>query len=407
MAAVESDAEKINILSHLGVREILARLKGVVTLTREERQSKELLLTRIVRDAPHEHLHFLLEAGHEKSVGRAGRTQGHSRQKRKRDEEDHVRRTAQRLEEAEETMDVDLDEDFKLSEFLKLPGKEEVKNCYAQFYQATSNASVEVGVCAICAQECNVIEDKLSTLPLSELPNSSRLVPTKQHMAHQLFNGRLLEPAGVKPRDGGALVSICRSCLEDLKKPNKKPPKYSLANRLWIGPIPWQLQVLTFPEQLLIALLYPRVYVFKLFPKCHQGARNISRLQRAMRGNVSTYELNAEGIASMVEGKLMPRPPAILASLISVTFIALGELPRNWIHSTFRVRRQVMFEALRWLKENNQKYYGDIDISTPRIKSLPEDDVPEEITSILRQSEDVGVIDKESEGYIPQDNNKG
>ena len=126
-----------------------------------------------------------------------------------------------------------------------------------------------------------------------------------------------------------------------------------------------------------------------------------------MRGNVSTYELNAEGIASMVEGKLMPRPPAILASLISVTFIALGELPRNWIHSTFRVRCQVVFEALRWLKENNQKYYGDIDISTPRIESLPEDDVPEEITSILRQSEDVGVIDEESEGYIPQDNNEG
>ena len=96
-------------------------------------------------------------------------------------------------------------------------------------------------------------------------------------------------------------------------------------NRLWIGPIPWQLQVLTFPEQLLIALLYPRVYIFKLFPKRSQGARNISGLQCAMQGNVTTYELDGEGVASMVQGKLMPCPPAILASLILVTFIALGE----------------------------------------------------------------------------------
>jgi hypothetical protein len=31
--------------------------------------------------------------------------------------------------------------------------------------------------------------------------------------------------------------------------------------------VPWQFQVLTFPEQLLIALLYPWVFMFKLFPK--------------------------------------------------------------------------------------------------------------------------------------------
>ena len=28
----------------------------------------------------------------------------------------------------------------------------------------------------------------------------------------------------------------------------------------------WALEVLTFPEQFLIALVYPQVYMFKLFP---------------------------------------------------------------------------------------------------------------------------------------------
>jgi len=91
------------------------------------------------------------------------------------------------------------------------------------------------------------------------------------------------------------------------------------------------------------------------------------------------YELNSEAIASMVQGNLMPRPPAILASLISVTFIALGEVPKKWVHSTFHVCCQVMLEALCWLKVNNTKYYRDIEISPTRIQTLPEDNVPEEI----------------------------
>ena len=70
--------------------------------------------------------------------------------------------------------------------------------------------------------------------------------------------------------------------------------------------MPWQLQVLTFPEQLLVSLIYPHVFVFKLFPKRSGGVRDMSSLQRAMQGNVSSYELNMQGIASKVEGKLMP-----------------------------------------------------------------------------------------------------
>ena len=132
----------------------------------------------------------------------------------------------------------------------------------------------------------------------------------------------------------------------------------------------------------------------------------MSSLQWAMRGNVSSYELNMQGIASMVEGKLMPRPPELLASLISVTFIGLGQLPKSWIHSTFWVRRQVVLDALLWLKENNPKYYGDIEISASRIDNLPEDNVPEEITSIIQQSDDIGIIEQESEGYVLLDDNE-
>ena len=247
----------------------------------------------------------------------------------------------------------------------------------------------------------------MSPIPLSLLPNSHRLIPRKSHPAHDLFNGCLLEPTGVDPGGDDPIVSVCEDCLQQLRKEANHPPKHSLANQLWIGRTPWELEVLTFPEQLLIALVYPRVYVFKLFPKRRQGIREVSTLQRAMRGNVCSYELNMDAIASMVQGKLMPRPPAILASLITVTFIAVGQIPKKWLQSVFRVRRQVVHDALCWLKANNPKYYGDVEVSASELAQLPVDDVPDQIMTSIRQTEDVGVIDEENDSYVPQDPDEG
>ena len=46
--------------------------------------------------------------------------------------------------------------------------------------------------------------------------------------------------------------------------------------------------------------------MFKLFPKKNAAGINPDHLQRAMRGNVTTYELNQGDITSMVEGRMMP-----------------------------------------------------------------------------------------------------
>ena len=91
--------------------------------------------------------------------------------------------------------------------------------------------------------------------------------------------------------------------------------------------------MLTVPEQLLIALKYPQVYTFKLFSKQRQGLRNVSMPQRAMCGNVCSYEANIDTIASMVQGKLMPCQPTILVSLITITFIVVRQILKNWLQA--------------------------------------------------------------------------
>ena len=163
--------------------------------------------------------------------------------------------------------------------------------------------------------------------------------------------------------------------------------------------MPLEYERLTLPEQLLVALLYLRVFVFKLYAK--NGHQNDTTLQRGMRGTVSTYELDIEGIASMVQGNLMPRPVSILSSVISVTFIGRGKLTVRNLRNLFWVRREAVLEALVWLKVNDPKYYGHINIDADRLCQLPEDDIPIEITTIVRQSTDEGLILQESAGYVP------
>ena len=67
----------------------------------------------------------------------------------------------------------------------------------------------------------------------------------------------------------------------------------------------------------------------------------------------------------------------------------------------FHVHQWVVFDTLHWLKEHNPKYYGDIKISEAWMVSLPEDNVPKKIAIVIQQSKDVGVVEKESDGYIP------
>ena len=284
---------------------------------------------------------------------------------------------------------------------MELPSDAALKSCYRQFYEATSNTTLEHTVCAVCTRKRGCRLDGVSDICLEDIPSPSRLVPHQPHLDHTLFGEMLLAPEGIACRDGGSVASICRECLVDLKKTSPLPPKFSLANNLWIGAIPPELSTLTFPEQLLVAHLYPWVYVFKLFPKL--GASSADGLQQGMRGNVSTYELNIDAMAEMIQGKLMPRPPAVLSSLIAITYIGTGQILKHWIHSMFQVRRYHVSRALDWLKANNPKYYGEVVISQRQLDQLPEDDVPDEILAVIRQSNDTTLVDKESSGYVRTD----
>ena len=91
---------------------------------------------------------------------------------------------------------------------------------------------------------------------------------------------------------------------------------HSLNNGLWIGRRPIELTSLTIPEQMLIALVYPQFFVFKMHLGTAHG-QDPSMLQRGMVGNITSYDMDITAIIAMLEGRKMPRPTRILASMAS------------------------------------------------------------------------------------------
>lgn len=366
---------------------ILNHVSGRVPVPADVRRPKEALIEWLAANAPATILEELSDAGVRQD--RAS--------KRSRADTQRERRQRRRLDGASTAEPRRRDP----SHYLDLPTTEQTKLCYAEFFQATGDGAVAMCVCAVCAREVGIEESKVETMHISAIPSPRRLIPHRPHPQHTLFNNMLLEPAGLCDSQQ---AHICGDCLRSLRRESASgPPPMSLANDMWIGKTPWELQTLTFPEQLLIALLYPRVYVFKLFPKSRNFRPQDEMLQRAMRGNVTTYALDVTGATAMTNGQLMPRPLATLSTVLSIVFIGRGSLPKRWLQNMFRVRRNVVRRALLWLKAHNPKYYGALEINAAQLEALPEDDVPDEIMSIVRHSEHDEVLDVEGAGYVPDD----
>ena len=97
-------------------------------------------------------------------------------------------------------------------------------------------------------------------------------------------------------------------------------------------------------------------------------------------------------------------PPSVqtLASIIAITFVGSKKLPKDWLKKTFRVRRDVVYAALVWLKNHNP-IYGDIKIDENRLKELPEDNIPDELLTVIRQERDDEIAEKERESYLLAD----
>ncbi|THG97984.1 hypothetical protein EW026_g4134 [Hermanssonia centrifuga] len=383
-----------SLLAVLTIPELKEQLRGQMEMPRAATKCKADMVEWIIVHADLDLKTHLTEVCEQKCHRIEQTAQS---KKRKRHETQRMQRKIRRVERIDRSAEHDIEK------YLDLASEAQLDQCFLEFIEATSNSAMKHVLCAVCAREVSVQEDNVHTLRSEDIPHAHRLIPSIPHPAHDLYNGMLLEPSGVfvRTEDCEECVHLCGDCSKALSLDVPSPPPLSLANNLWIGRIPWELARLTVPEQLLVSLLHPRVFVFKLFPRDKDVRPEDAALQRAMRGNVSTYEQDVAGVAAMVEGRLMLRPASILSSIVTITYIGKDQLQKAWLHRTFRVRREVIRQALLWLKASNPKYYGHIEIDESRLALLPDDDVPNEIMDVARQTTDVGLVDQENSGYVP------
>ncbi|KAJ7431847.1 hypothetical protein B0H11DRAFT_1941243 [Mycena galericulata] len=299
--------------------------------------------------------------------------------------------------ETEDVMDIDdvAEVDIITGPFFQPPKEETTRSTVSKMIDRTSNAALAKRTCMVCARL--LFLDLLEIMRWQDIPNARNLIPSRRHRAHKLCGGWLLHEEALAE----STTYICLECKRKLLL-DELPP-LALANGMWIGKIPFELAILTLPERLLIAMYFPAAYVVKLFPKT-KGAQFWDRkaVNNGMKGNVSTYRLNTAQIAGIVSGHVMPPPPAILAATIGVTFVGAGNKPLAVFPDFLRVRRDRVFQALLWLKNNND-LYRDVEISEEQLRMLPLDGVPEQISLNAKYSDDVARLEREQAGYVPAD----
>ncbi|KIO01644.1 hypothetical protein M404DRAFT_102598, partial [Pisolithus tinctorius Marx 270] len=101
----------------------------------------------------------------------------------------------------------------------------------------------------------------------------------------------------------------------------------------------------------------------------------------------------------MLEGRLMPQTVETLSSILAITLVGTKQLPTDWLTRTFRVGRDAVLEALKWLQANNENY-SDVMVSDAWVNKLLEDGIPAEIEAMIRYQDSEEAAVREREGYV-------
>jgi hypothetical protein len=288
------------------------------------------------------------------------------------------------------------EEERNFSNFMVVPSSDDEKECYEAFYNSTSNEALSFETCPICGRR-RLTREGEKTLILSDSTVAEILTSGRTNDVGSCHDNKVIMRELLDIEGGEVCCWMCLDCLRALER--GVLPKLALANNLWMGDVPSELVGLTIPEQLLIARHYPRCYIFKLFPRDVGVHFPLDQLYSGMAGNASLFELNTQEVIEMLKGQRMPSPVRTLASVIAITFVSSKTLPMDWLKKTFRVRRDVVLRALLWLQRHNP-IYADICVDRSRLEELPEDDIPPELLSIIRQEEDDDVAEHERESYV-------
>ena len=228
--------------------------------------------------------------------------------------------------------------------------KYQLANIVKNFCDATHPSLFEECGCAVCAQlvpihQMNLLSDSDVDLDLLYREGVTVLERKRYTDPVQSLNGPII---------ASQCDYICNNCISYMKK-YKKPPIMSLANGLWIGDIPKELQGLTFVEKMMIA----RVCHSYCFIKVAVSWR------MKMKANVVCFSNPIPKVYNIL-------PPAREELDAVIAFMYTGPCkptPDELQRTPLLVRLNKVRNASEWLKLNHQDY-KDLDISDAKSSNI-------------------------------------
>ena len=160
--------------------------------------------------------------------------------------------------------------------------------------------------------------------------------------------------SGFPIKKKGQNKDLCRRCA-----PNNK--KFSQENGMIPDDIPAELMNLTFLEEMLISKICPHMCIARLRSGGQFGYKN----------HVIAFPQDLNTLT-----RVLPR------RLNDTGILIVRKEGLDNTHRDYRVRRDVVHNALIWLQQNNP-YYNDIEISPNNLSELPTDGVPQAIPTQL------------------------
>ena len=245
------------------------------------------------------------------------------------------------------------------------------------FRAATSSTVLASFTCACCARATPMadrVRKRYEDVNLDLLEGPSRHwndatfpAPPTPFTEGPLKN-KLVDKKGVTVEGDTIVLDMCNSCSRGLYR--RSLPKHSLANKIYVGPVPEVLEDLTMVEESMIALARAKSWIVKLQEQNPDTAAPTS--QRGLRGHTIIYPQTPDKLATLL-------PPSVGETLtyICVIFVGRSEVTKTWLRDKAKplvVRREKVRNALIWLKENNP-LYKDLEISEENLDALPNNDV--------------------------------
>ena len=178
-------------------------------------------------------------------------------------------------------------------------------------------------------------------------------------------------------------TNICVACQTSLE--SGLTPKYALANGLWLGTVPPQLQNLSFAEQLLISRVRRNRCVVQVSSGMHKMKANVIMFENPMP-------------------KIYQRLPPPLEDLDEVlAFLYTGPCwptEEDLERTPLLVRKNRVSDALEWLKLNHADYH-DLDVAYDNLDTYPDKGPPVVVTyrgaSTNKNPESASAFDNETE----------